>query len=87
MYVCLFVILFLLWTTACQKEKQDTATPQDFNELEKKISRYSFPVDSLLILLSQSEKNKDDKTKAPNQLLVARCFIIIPLKYSFFVLL
>lgn len=59
----LFFALLLL-IVACQKEAKNTATPQYFNELEKKISRYSFPLDSLLILLSESEKNKDDKTLA-----------------------
>lgn len=64
LYVCLFVILFLLWATACKKEAQNTTTPRDFVELEKKISRYSFPTDSLLILLSESEKKRDDRTLA-----------------------
>ncbi len=63
-FILLGLFFALLLAAACKKEAQNTVTPRDFNELEKKISRYSFPTDSLLILLSQSEKNKDDKTLA-----------------------
>ena len=64
MHFCLFVILFLPFTAACKKEMPNTVTKQDFVELEKEISRYSFPVDSLLIMLCQSKKNDDDRTLA-----------------------
>ena len=63
MVVWLFFALLLL-SAACKKEVQNTANSRDFNELGKEISRYSFPTDSLLIILSESKKAKDDKTLA-----------------------
>lgn len=62
--VSLFVVLLLLSTTACKKETSNTVAPQGFAEIEKRISPYSFPMDSLLILLSESEKKRDDRTLA-----------------------
>ncbi|MBR8706441.1 hybrid sensor histidine kinase/response regulator transcription factor [Bacteroides pyogenes] len=61
--VWLFFVLLLL-TAACKKKASGAATGQGFAEIEKKIARYSFPVDSLLMLLSESEKKRDDRTLA-----------------------
>jgi two-component system sensor histidine kinase ChiS len=63
MAVFLLLVLFIFSTT-CKEEAQNLGTQEDFSEFEKKIARYSFPTDSLLILLSQSEKKKDDRTLA-----------------------
>lgn len=54
-------LLFLLSTTACKKECQKALSKSDIKELEKKISKTSYPIDSLQILLSQSEEGKDDQ--------------------------
>ena len=62
--VCLFVTLLLLSPPACRKKTAATVVPQSFAEIEKRISPYSFPVDSLLMLLSESEKKGDDRTLA-----------------------
>ncbi len=64
MYACLFVVLFLLFVAACKKTIPDPVAIQSYIELEKRISRASFPVDSLLILLSESEKKRDDRVLA-----------------------
>lgn len=70
MHKCLFFVLFLCLVAACKKEAQNMVAVQSIEELEKRISRPSYPVDSLLILLSQGEKNKDDK------ILVAVCKVM-----------
>ena len=63
-YACLFVVLFLPLVAACKKTIPDPVVIQSYIELEKRISRASFPVDSLLILLSESEKKRDDRALA-----------------------
>lgn len=63
-HLCMFSVLTLLLVSACRKEPENMLARQNFKELERRISKHSFPVDSLLILLSQSEKKRDDGTLA-----------------------
>ena len=59
-HVCL-MFLFVLFIMSCAKPNHiDLADNQQQGELEKKISNYSFPTDSILILLNQNKEQGND---------------------------
>ncbi len=60
-FLCIFLfITLLLLGTTCTQERKSSFPKQNLKEWKRRISQSSYPIDSLRILLAQSERDGND---------------------------